>query len=91
MMRGEALRLVLVWAALGALLALTVTLSFLPMGVWRLPASLAIAAAKGGLIVWFFMELRGAGGLTRIAALVSLLFLTLLIGLPGLDEAIRVR
>ena len=37
-MRGEALRLVLVWAALAALLSLTVALTFAPIGAWRLPA-----------------------------------------------------
>ena len=88
-MRGEGLKLVLVWAALAALLTLTVALSFAPMGVWRLPASLAIAGAKAGLIVWVFMELRREGGITRLAALVGLLFLALLIGLPAIDEAIR--
>ena len=88
-MRGEALRLVVVWAALAALLALTVALTFAPLGVWRLPASLAIAVAKAGLIVWVYMDLRREGGLTRIAALVGLLFLTLLIGMAGLDALIR--
>jgi cytochrome c oxidase subunit 4 len=88
-MRGEAVRLVLVWAALAALLALTVALTFAPIGAWRLPASLAIAAAKAGLIVWVFMELRREGGLTRLAALVGLVFLALLIGLAGLDVWIR--
>jgi cytochrome c oxidase subunit 4 len=88
-MRRQALGLVLVWAALVALLSLTVALSFAPMGVWRLPASLAIAAAKAGLVVWFYMELRREGGLTRLAALVGLLFLTLLIGITGVDVAIR--
>ena len=88
-MRGEALKLVLVWAALSALLALTVALTFAPMGVWRLPASLAIAGAKAGLIVWVFMELRREGGITRIAALIGLLMLALLIGLAGIDVSIR--
>lgn len=88
-MRGEALRLVLVWAALAALLSLTVALTFAPIGAWRLPASLAIAAAKAGLIVWVFMELRRESGLTRLAALTGLMFLALLIGLAGLDVWIR--
>lgn len=88
-MRREVIRLVLTWTALTALLALTVTLTFAPMGGWRLPASLAIASAKAGLIVWIFMELRREGGITRLAALAGLLFLALLIGLPGVDTAIR--
>jgi cytochrome c oxidase subunit 4 len=88
-MRGEAVRLILTWAALAALLALTTALTFAPLGAWRLPASLAIATAKAGLIVWVFMELRRESGLTRLAALVGLLFLTLLIGVAGVDVAIR--
>ena len=88
-MAGHALRLILTWAALSALLALTVALTFAPLGAWRLPASLAIATAKAGLIVWIFMELGCEGGLTRLAALIGLLFLALLIGMAGVDVAIR--
>jgi len=80
---------VVVWLALMALLALTVALSFAPMGPYRLAASLAIAAAKAGLIYWVFMDLRTAGGLTRIAALCAIGFLALLILLPSIDAARR--
>jgi cytochrome c oxidase subunit 4 len=79
----------LTWAALIALLALTIAVTYAPIGSWRLALSLAIAAAKASLIYWVFMDLRKAGGLLRLAALAAGVLLALLIVLPTLDFAIR--
>ena len=76
-------------AALLGLLALTISLTFAPLGPFRLPASLLIAGAKAGLIYWVFMDLRKADALTRLAAAAVLFFLAVLLLLTGVDFALR--
>ena len=44
------LRLLLAWAALMVLLALTVAVTFVPIGNWRMAISYAIAIAKAALV-----------------------------------------
>jgi cytochrome c oxidase subunit 4 len=61
-------RLIAVWIALMLLLSATIAASFLPIGNWRQLINLAIAAAKAGLILWFFMELRSETALVRLIA-----------------------
>jgi cytochrome c oxidase subunit 4 len=78
-----------VWLGLVALLTLTVALTFVPLGPFRLAASLAIAAAKAGLIVWIYMDLSKANGVTRLAAGSALLLLAILIVMTAVDFAIR--
>lgn len=82
------LRLI-VWVALMALLALTVGLTFAPLGAWRLAASLAIALVKAALVGWVFMELRATPPMIRVVALASLAILMVLILLSGIDAAVR--
>ncbi|MES2264098.1 MAG: hypothetical protein V4724_36730 [Pseudomonadota bacterium] len=48
-------RVLLVWAAL---LALTAVSASRPLGAWNGVASLAIATGKAALVAWFYMELR---------------------------------
>jgi cytochrome c oxidase subunit 4 len=88
-MARELRSLVLVWAALMALLAMTVGVTFSPLGGWRLPTSLTIAAAKAALIAWIYMDLRREPGLTRLAAAAALVLLAVLVGLAGLDAYLR--
>jgi cytochrome c oxidase subunit 4 len=88
-MARELRSLILVWAALMALLALTVGVTFSPLGPWRAAASLTIAAAKAALIAWIYMDLRREPGLTRLAAAAALVLLAVLIGLAGLDAYVR--
>lgn len=83
------MRLVLTWAALIGLLALTAASSYVPMGNWNNAANFAISCAKAALIALFFMELRGAAGILRLIALVVLLWLALLFGLSATDYATR--
>jgi cytochrome c oxidase subunit 4 len=81
--------LFIVWAALLALLGLTVGASLVLTGTPSLIASLAIAMAKAGLIVWVFMQLRREGGLIRVMALGAVFWLLILLGYLVLDYATR--
>jgi cytochrome c oxidase subunit 4 len=89
-MMGAQIRILwLVWVALMALLALTVALTFAPLGPWRLAISLAIAAAKAALVGSVFMELRGASSNVRLVAAATTVMLLVLIFLSGVDAAVR--
>jgi cytochrome c oxidase subunit 4 len=77
------------WLALMALLALTLGSAYLPMGPWNTIANTAISCAKALLIALFFMHLRHAGALLRVAALTALVWLALLFGLSSTDYATR--
>lgn len=61
-------RLIAVWIALMLLLSATIAASFLPIGNWRQLINIVIAAAKAGLILWFFMQLRTESALVRLIA-----------------------
>lgn len=79
----------LTWLALMILLGLTLASSYLPMGEWNTAANMAISCAKALLIAAFFMHLKNAGALLRIAALAGLVWLALLFGLSSSDYATR--
>jgi cytochrome c oxidase subunit 4 len=86
----KAVRTILfVWAALLALLALTIAASFAPLGKVLPFVSYGIAAAKTALIVWFFMEMRVRDGLQRIALGAGLVALTTLFVLMLADPLTR--
>ncbi len=55
--------LVLCWLGLMALLAITVTVAYLPLGSANTVVALAIATAKSLLIAAIFMELRERSGM----------------------------
>jgi cytochrome c oxidase subunit IV len=84
-----AVRLLLVWAALMALLALTVGAAFLPIGMAKPWVAYAIATAKVMLILWFFMEMRRESGLARLAAIAGFVWLAILIMLTATDYLTR--
>lgn len=71
--------LVLVCGALLVLTALTIGLAQVPLGPWNLILALGIATAKAVLIAAFFMELKLADPLHRVAAGVALVWLAILI------------
>lgn len=79
----------LTWLALMVLLALTTASSFIPMGAWNTVANMGISCAKALLIALFFMHLRGAGALLRIAAITGLLWLAILFSLSWTDLGTR--
>jgi cytochrome c oxidase subunit IV len=66
------------WAALLALLALTVAASFAPLGHALPYVSYGIAMAKTAIVAWIFMELRGREGLQRIALAAGFVWLAIL-------------
>jgi cytochrome c oxidase subunit 4 len=80
---------VLTWLGLMVFLALTLGSSYLPMGPWNTAFNMAISCAKAVLIATFFMHLRHAGALLRIAAITALIWLALLFGLSWSDYGTR--
>lgn len=82
-------QLLLVWAALLALLALTLAASFSPLGALKPAISLTIAAAKAALILWVFMRLREQGWLTRLIAVAALAWVALLAIMTAIDQLTR--
>lgn len=88
-MSGAAKTVLRVWLALVALLALTTTIAFLPLGSINLPIALGIAVAKALLVLWFFMELKGGTGLTRAFAAAAFFWLLILIVLTWADYSHR--
>jgi cytochrome c oxidase subunit 4 len=77
------------WLALMICLAATLASSYIPMGPWNTVINMGISCIKGVLIAIFFMELRHAATLLRIAAIVGLLWLALLFGISWSDYATR--
>ncbi|MGE5506774.1 MAG: cytochrome C oxidase subunit IV family protein [Actinomycetota bacterium] len=80
------LGVVTVGVALLLLLAATVAATLAGLGTW---ANLAIAAAKAGLVLWFFMELRAAPPLLRLICLGTVGWLAILFGLGFADWLAR--
>lgn len=80
---------ILTWIALMIFLALTCASAYVPMGEWNAVVNMGISCAKALLIAVFFMHLRNAGTLLRIAAVTGLLWLALLFGLSSADFATR--
>lgn len=77
-------RLVIVWAVLATLLAITVAASFLPLGAALPLVSLAIAAIKSAIVLWFFI---GVGRLSASGRLLLGLAATMLIVLMAMLTA----
>jgi cytochrome c oxidase subunit 4 len=77
------------WAALLALLGLTVTLAYQPLGAFNTPAALAIAGVKALLVAAVFMELRERGPLVIAFAAAGFFWLAILFWLGGADFLTR--
>ncbi|KGM34409.1 cytochrome C oxidase subunit IV family protein [Inquilinus limosus] len=88
-MWSELRPLVLTWAGLLALLAITIAVSFAPIGPVKPVANMAIAAVKAGLILWVFMHLRERGGLLRVFALGAVAWLAVLMAMAVADILTR--
>jgi cytochrome c oxidase subunit 4 len=82
--------LVLTWLALLALMGISLGSSYLRLGIGNVIAGLVIATIKVSLVVWWFMALRRASAITRIAAALGLATLLLLMLLSASDYATRV-
>jgi cytochrome c oxidase subunit 4 len=82
-------RNILIWAALMALLALSVVLAHVPMGALTGAAGIVIAFVQAGLICVLFMELIEARPLIRLAAMSGFIFLAGLFALTLADVLSR--
>ena len=82
---GERRTFILADVALLGLLAATYGISYLHLGILNPLLNFAIAVAKAGLVVWFFMHLRSASGLVRLFAGAALFWLVVLFAL-GLND-----
>ena len=79
----------LVWAALMALLLLSLFLAYIPMGLLTTAAGIVIATVKSALVILLFMELMRAKPLIRLAAVSGLIFLTAMFALTLADVLVR--
>jgi cytochrome c oxidase subunit 4 len=83
------LRLLAVYGSLLGLLVLTTAVALLPPGWWSTPVALGIAAAKAGLIFYFFMRLNAPEPLLRVFALAGCFMLAVLMVLTATDYFTR--
>ena len=81
--------LILTWAALMALLAITVVAALAPIGPVKGAVNIGAAAIKAALIYWVFMHLKQVNGFLRIAAVGAVLWIVLLGGMLYTDIASR--
>jgi len=81
--------LVAAWLGLLALLGLTVTLAYVPLGSFNFATALTIGAAKAIIVAAIFMELRHRSSLTLIFATAGLFWLGILLWLGLMDFLTR--
>jgi cytochrome c oxidase subunit 4 len=77
------------WLALLALLALTVTLAYQPLGVFNMIVALTIGSIKAAIVAAVFMELRQRGSRTMVFAAAGLFWLGILLWLGSMDFVTR--
>jgi cytochrome c oxidase subunit 4 len=68
-----------VFAALLLLTVVTVSVSYVDLGLWNAVVALVIASAKASLVALFFMHLKGESRLVWGFALVPIVFLVLIL------------
>ena len=78
-----------VWAALTALLFLSLGAAYAPLGPAKTATSLAIAGVKVVLIAAVFMRLGRSSGLVKLAAVAGVVFASFLFLLAGADVLAR--
>jgi cytochrome c oxidase subunit IV len=77
------------WLALLGLLALTVSIAYLPIGAFNTPVALMIALTKGLIVAAIFMELREDRTLVFIFAAAGFYWLAILLWLAFGDYLTR--
>lgn len=77
------------WLVALALLALTVFVASQPLGEWNTPFAIAIATLQALLILAFFMHLRRAGALQRLAAATGYFWFGIMVTLVLADYLMR--
>lgn len=78
-----------IWLALLALTALTVTITRIDLGGYKVLGALAIACLKAGLVIAVFMHMQYEGRLLRSLLFLALLTLAIFIGLTFFDVLYR--
>jgi cytochrome c oxidase subunit 4 len=81
--------LALVLAALLALTGMTIGVSYLDLGAFNVPLTLAIASAKVSLVLLFFMHLKYEGRAIKFSFIGTICFLAIMIGFTFWDVAFR--
>jgi cytochrome c oxidase subunit 4 len=81
--------LVASWLGLLALLALTVTLAYQPLGTFNAVAALSIGSIKALIVAAVFMELRQRGPRTLIFAGAGFFWLAIMLWLGSMDFLTR--
>lgn len=85
---SEIRKLVLAYAGLLMLLALTVGSSFIDLGGFNATLNLAIAAAKAAIIAMVFMHLATSDTLPRLVVAAAGLWLLILFGLTLAGQSV---
>jgi cytochrome c oxidase subunit 4 len=78
-----------IWLALLALTALTVGLTRLELGSYKVLGALTIACLKAGLVIAVFMHMKYEGRLLRWLLFLALLTLAIFIGFTFFDVLYR--
>ena len=79
-----------IWAALLCLLFLSLSLAYVPMGLFTPTVGIVIAFIKASLVVLLFMELASSKTLIKLAALAGIIFVATLFALTLADVLSRV-
>ncbi len=82
-------KLVATWLALVTLTALTVAVTRIELGAYKVVAALTIACAKSGLVIAIFMHMKYEGRLLRWLLFLALVTLAIFIGLTFFDVLYR--
>lgn len=82
-------KLTSIWLSLLALTALTVGITRLDLGGYKVLGALTIACLKSGLVIAFFMHMKYEGRLLRWLLFLALITLAIFIGLTFFDVLYR--
>jgi cytochrome c oxidase subunit 4 len=82
-------KLTAIWLALLALTALTVLITRLDLGGYKVLGAMAIACLKAGLVIAVFMHMQYEGRLLRWLLFLALLTLAIFIGFTFFDVLYR--
>jgi len=82
-------KLTAVWLTLLALTCLTVAITRVELGGYKVLGALTIACLKSGLVIAFFMHMKYEGRLLRWLLFVALVTLAVFIGLTFFDVLYR--
>lgn len=77
--------LVLVWAALIVLTAVTSAVSTIDLGEWNIVVALIIAVGKASLVAWIFMGVRYTTTLTKLFVVAGLVWLSIMLLITASD------